>query len=227
MGSWAGCCWLSRQAWKWWTDNSYIPSCVGIIVAQPIWLYYTKPFSLKFEVEFRNNCLVHSEAVGRGPEYKRVDCLGSVGSISQPYRPPRPVIVCEDVWGSRSILASVLDGSEWSASSPGRFTPGGRTPSTHWIGGWVCPRADLNDMEKRRVSSPCRELSPATLSRRPLLYRNARAKCRVYVRAVSTYRWYRAGSVSGTSLFADCGGCLPLISYVFMLVHAWNGRSHP
>jgi len=31
----------------------------------------------------------------------------------------------------------LLDGGEWSASRPGRFTPKERTPGTHWIGGWV------------------------------------------------------------------------------------------
>jgi len=40
-----------------------------------------------------------------------------------------------------SILTSVLDGSEWSAARPGRFTLRERAPGTHWIGGWVGPRA--------------------------------------------------------------------------------------
>jgi hypothetical protein len=28
--------------------------------------------------------------------------------------------------------------------------PQEKTPGTHWIGGWVDPRAGLNDMEKRK-----------------------------------------------------------------------------
>jgi hypothetical protein len=36
-----------------------------------------------------------------------------------------------------AFLTSALDGDEWSASRPGRFTPRERVPSTHWIGGWV------------------------------------------------------------------------------------------
>jgi hypothetical protein len=44
-------------------------------------------------------------------------------------------------------LTSALVGGEWSASRPGRFTPGERAPSTHWIGGWVDSRAGLDDME--------------------------------------------------------------------------------
>jgi hypothetical protein len=35
------------------------------------------------------------------------------------------------------FLNSALVGGEWSASSPGRFTPGERAPSIHWIGGWM------------------------------------------------------------------------------------------
>jgi hypothetical protein len=41
-------------------------------------------------------------------------------------------------------LTSVLDGGEWSASHPGRFTPREGAADTHWIGGWVGPRSDLD-----------------------------------------------------------------------------------
>jgi hypothetical protein len=37
------------------------------------------------------------------------------------------------------FLTSALVGGEWSASRPGRFTPGERAPGTHWIGGWMTP----------------------------------------------------------------------------------------
>jgi hypothetical protein len=46
------------------------------------------------------------------------------------------------------FLTSALVGGEWSDSRPGRFTPRERTPGTHWIGGWVNPRAGLEDMKK-------------------------------------------------------------------------------
>jgi hypothetical protein len=48
------------------------------------------------------------------------------------------------------FLTSALVGGEWSASRPGRFTPGERVPGTHWIGGCVGPRAGLGDVEKRK-----------------------------------------------------------------------------
>jgi hypothetical protein len=40
---------------------------------------------------------------------------------------------------SSHSLTSALDGGEWSASRPGRFTPRERAPGTHWIRGWVGP----------------------------------------------------------------------------------------
>jgi hypothetical protein len=51
-------------------------------------------------------------------------------------------------WGvdvyTNIFLPSVLAGGEWSASRPGRSTPG-----THCIEGCVDPRAGLDDVEKR------------------------------------------------------------------------------
>jgi hypothetical protein len=36
------------------------------------------------------------------------------------------------------------------AGGTGRFTPGERAAGTHWIGGWVDPRARLDDVENRK-----------------------------------------------------------------------------
>jgi hypothetical protein len=68
------------------------------------------------------------------------------------------------------FLNSALAGSEWSASTPGRFTPEERAPGTHWIGGWVGPRAGLDDVEKRKfLSLPGLELRPLCLPARSQL----------------------------------------------------------
>jgi hypothetical protein len=57
----------------------------------------------------------------------------------------------EGIWGSgctyQSFFASVLVGDEWSASRPNRFSLGKRAPHARWIGGWVGPRAGLDDVE--------------------------------------------------------------------------------
>jgi hypothetical protein len=48
------------------------------------------------------------------------------------------------------FLTSAVDAGEWSASRPGRFTPGARALGTHWRRDWVFPRADLDAMKKRK-----------------------------------------------------------------------------
>jgi hypothetical protein len=58
-------------------------------------------------------------------------------------------------------LTSALAEGEWSASRPGRFTPGETAPAIHWIGGWVNRRAGLDDVEKRKLLTiPGPELRP-------------------------------------------------------------------
>jgi hypothetical protein len=37
--------------------------------------------------------------------------------------------------------------------APVALSPGERAPSTHWIGGWLGPTADLEDIEKRDSNS--------------------------------------------------------------------------
>jgi hypothetical protein len=50
---------------------------------------------------------------------------------------------------------TLLDGGEWSASRPGRFTPREEVPDSHWIRGRVDPRAGLVTVVKRKIPSPC------------------------------------------------------------------------
>ena len=38
----------------------------------------------------------------------------------------------------------------WSTSRPHRFASGGKTPGTHWIGGWVGTRAGLDVLERKK-----------------------------------------------------------------------------
>jgi len=63
------------------------------------------------------------------------------------------------------LLTSSLDGDEWLASRPSRFTPGVGSPETHCIGGSVVPKAGLDAVVKRKKSHqcPCRELNPCRL----------------------------------------------------------------
>jgi hypothetical protein len=55
------------------------------------------------------------------------------------------------------FLTSTQVGGEWSASRPGRFTPGERAPGTHWVGLRTC----LDEVEKRKfLTLPGFELRP-------------------------------------------------------------------
>jgi hypothetical protein len=57
-------------------------------------------------------------------------------------------------------MASVVIG-EWSVSRPGRFFPKERALGNSWIGGWVDPRAGLDDVEKGKfLTLPGLELEP-------------------------------------------------------------------
>jgi hypothetical protein len=71
-----------------------------------------------------------------------------------------------EVW-IHIFLNSVSAGGEWSASRPGRFTPGEGAHGTHWIGGWVDPRAGLDEEENRKfLALPGLELPPLCRSAR-------------------------------------------------------------
>jgi hypothetical protein len=68
-------------------------------------------------------------------------------------------------WGCGGVIPRILDlgtRRECSASRPGRFIPRERAPGTHWIGGWVGPRAVLDTVVKRKIPSLFRESNPRT-----------------------------------------------------------------
>jgi len=59
-----------------------------------------------------------------------------------------------------TYLTLSLDGGEWLASRPGRFTPREIALGTHWIGGWVGPKAGLDAVVRRKIPSPCWDSNP-------------------------------------------------------------------
>ena len=52
------------------------------------------------------------------------------------------------MYSSNLSLTSALDKGGWLTPRPGHFTPPGKTPSTHCIGGWVGPRTGLDGCGK-------------------------------------------------------------------------------
>jgi hypothetical protein len=78
------------------------------------------------------------------------------------WAPRHEGVLGEWMYSSAHSLISALDGGEWSASCPGLFTPRERAPGTHWIGGWVGPKAVLEAVVKRSIPSPRRKANPRT-----------------------------------------------------------------
>jgi hypothetical protein len=107
------------------------------------------------------------------------------------------------------------------------FTPGERAPGTHWIGGWVNPRAGVDYLEKRKfLSLPGLELRPLShRARRESLYR---------LRYPGSYL-YRDMSYVFFVAFLSPSGILPqlwhnrflpdpfqFISHVTILLYIWS-----
>jgi hypothetical protein len=87
------------------------------------------------------------------------------------WAPRHEGILGEWMYSSTHSLTSALDGGEWSASHPGRFTPRERAPRTHWIGGWVGLRTVLGAVVKRKIPSPRREWNHRTPIVQPVAQR--------------------------------------------------------
>jgi hypothetical protein len=63
-------------------------------------------------------------------------------------------------------LTSALDGGQWSASRPGRFSRGERGTGTNCGGGWVRSRTSPNAVAKRETPSPAGNRTPVIQSLR-------------------------------------------------------------
>jgi hypothetical protein len=79
----------------------------------------------------------------------------------------------------------------------GQLHPRGKSPGTHWIGGWVDPRADLDDVEKWKF------LPPPGFELRPLGH-PARSKSLYWLRYPGT------SVLDGGKWSASCHGCFTL-----------------
>jgi hypothetical protein len=91
--------------------------------------------------------------------------IHTVGSLCLLNYAPRHNDVWWERWGiAPRFLDKALDGDEWTASSPGSFTPGERAPGTRWIGDWVDPRAGLDAVEKTKCLSLAGNRTPAVQS---------------------------------------------------------------
>jgi hypothetical protein len=63
------------------------------------------------------------------------------------------------------FLTSALDGGEWSASCPSRFSPREKGPGIQWTEGWVVPRAGLDAVVWKKNPQPLSGLEPPIIQR--------------------------------------------------------------
>jgi hypothetical protein len=87
------------------------------------------------------------------------------------WSPRHEGVLGEGMYSSTHSLTSALDRGEWSASRPHRFTRRERTPSTHWIGGWVGPKTVLDAVVKRKILSLHQKSNPRTPIVQPVAQR--------------------------------------------------------
>jgi hypothetical protein len=106
-------------------------------------------------------------------------------------------------YSSTHSLTSELDGGEWLASRPERFTPRERAPGTQCTGGWMGPRAILDAVVKRKITIPRRESNPRTPIVQPVAQRYtdwAVRKTDVATRSVISEPWLISHLIPGRSM---------------------------
>jgi len=62
-----------------------------------------------------------------------------------------------------ALFASLLDAGEWSDLLPGRFTTGESYHGTHWLGGWMGPRAVLDAVSTKKFFLPLPGMEPPVI----------------------------------------------------------------
>jgi hypothetical protein len=108
------------------------------------------------------------------PRSRKCGCIHPLPHASSGVRGKKgkvfPVLNGFRMYRSLFFLISARAAGEWSDSLPGRFTPGGRAPDTHFRGGWVDPEPvstiwrkrkflTLPGLELRTLSHPARSKS--------------------------------------------------------------------
>jgi hypothetical protein len=82
--------------------------------------------------------------------------------------------VIKTYWGREGIEPRTYLGTRtrWVVSfRPRPLYPLGNSPGTNWIGGWVGPRAGLDEVVNTKIPRPCRESNPRTPIVHPVVSR--------------------------------------------------------
>ena len=108
-----------------------------------------------------------------------------------------------------SLLNSALHKGDWSASRSGSFIPGERVRGTHWIGGWMGPRASLDILEERKISCSLRSSNTGSSSQK--ISRQNISFCQTA--EIHRNSWF-------TSLFEDL--CFTILPWTTGLHDCWT-----
>jgi hypothetical protein len=72
----------------------------------------------------------------------------------------------EGVWGSKGLTSLIFfRGTRWRSvvnSTPRQLHPLGKSPSRHWIGGWMAPRPGRDVLDNWQISCLCWKSKPGT-----------------------------------------------------------------
>jgi hypothetical protein len=141
----------------------------------------------------------------------------------------------EGFWRIRRIapiIPKLCTAWRWMVSFKSRslYPQGKATLLTHWVGGYVDPRAGISDLESREVSCSCRGLDPDTraVQAKPSFWyhccccieeaRNAR---KVHIPII--YLWFllMIGTVIWSSM-VECGRCIIYFRCKKKKLHTWE-----
>jgi hypothetical protein len=116
------------------------------------------------EVRSENRSKILSEAVLFLPNMKQTFYCMTHWAFWRPLKQSR-YTPWRRLWGEEVYLLLIHDlGTRWgwvvNITPRPRFTPGERTPGTHWTGGWVDPRAGLDTEARGKILCPCRGSNP-------------------------------------------------------------------
>jgi hypothetical protein len=85
-----------------------------------------------------------------------------------------------------------------------RFTPGERTPGTHWIGGWVGSRAGLDAGARRKILCPCPGYYRVSHISQKTAHRSKSGYMKIYVNCVIFYSFTNSIFTSVIGVMVIC-----------------------
>jgi hypothetical protein len=142
-----------------WSETAGRSSCSGRSLRDARWVLGICGHYVIFLDQFQKAVLTCSGSLTPAPLDCYIDMFKFYEYVSKSFR--TEVKVKLSLCFSKHHAMEAYWGSGCIAPHPGLFTPRDKAPGTHWIGGWVGPRAVLDARVKRKIPSAI----PTELSR--------------------------------------------------------------